>query len=77
MIHVPIILSTPLSTFPSHSFLSADMVIRPEGTSHTNAAFISQKLAINGKNTEDALEGEGGENVNQELLEETEMRSMM
>lgn len=29
------------------------------------------------KKTEDAVEGEGGRNVNQELLEETEMRSMM
>lgn len=71
MIHAPVILSTPLSTFPSHSFLSADTAIRPEGTSHTNAAFNGKKK------TEDAVEGEGGGNVNQELLEETEMRSMM
>lgn len=51
-------------------------MIRPEGTSHTNAAFISQKLAINGKKKKkNRCCGRG--NVNQELLEETDMRSMM
>lgn len=58
MIHSPIILSNPLSKL-HHSFLSADTVIQPGGTSHTNAAFINQHLGkkMKGKKSEDALEG--------------------
>lgn len=48
MIHSPIILSNPLSKL-HHSFLSADTVIRPGGSSHTNAPFINQHLAKNEK----------------------------
>lgn len=79
MIHSPIILSNPLSKL-HHSFLSADTVIQLGGTSHTNAAFINQHLAKNEKekkNPRRCTRRVRRGNVHGELLEETEIRSMM
>lgn len=61
MIRSPIILSNPLFKL-HHSFLAANSVIQPGGTSHTNAAFINRqwpkmKRKEGKKKPEDALEG--------------------